>query len=240
MNIFELCGDTADKRDFTLKKASRVPDHIASHQALKKAFTTEWNEDCGLSLMEWMTGALCAWTWCICGARPGCDIDSVKKSEDHTISVDQGWACTEFVGGRNKLHGNKRGSRPWAQYYICLCPGGVHDPAPDGFYATIQNDGNSRFQPNFCTICPLNWLVVKQARMAPEPLRLFAKWTTKRKRFGENHGKVIKIANRWFRAQGADEGGMDYQSNSGRRALAGWLQKTHAPYHEGFEVHADL
>jgi hypothetical protein len=221
-----------------------IPTHIPSVKCLKKAFTTEWRKNCGLSLMEWITCAIGAWVWSICGARPHCDIDSVKKSKDHTISHDQGWACTEFVGGRNKLHGNKRGTRPWAVYYLCMCPGGVHRPVPDSYYCFIRKDGNpdKYHKPNFCTVCPVNWLALKEARMnmRDEPLRVFAKWCPSRHRFGQNHGDVVKYANLWFKVQGAEEGGRPFDSNSGRRGCAGWLQESHAPYHEGFELHGDL
>ena len=78
--------------------------------------------------------------------------------------------------------------------------------------------------------------------MAPDlPLRLFSKWGTKGRHFGSrNHGDITALANAWFAAQGALDDNMPYDSNSGRRALAGWLQETHTPYHEGFEIHSDL
>ena len=233
-------GCTPDRRLFTEKKATRIPTHIPSQKALVEAFTKDWHRDCQLSLMDWITGQLGAWTWTITGSRPNVDVKSLKESVDHTLSRDQGWACTEFVGGRNKLHGNKRGTRPWAQYYVCMCPGGRHKPVPRNYYVLIKNNGSPRMNPRFPTCCPINSLELKRQMMRPKPLRLFAKWTTKRKRFGQNHGNVTAVANSWFDAQQTLEGGKPYDSNSGRRALANWLQRTHTPYNEGFEIHGDL
>lgn len=193
-----------------------------------------------MSFADWLTGLLCAWAWCVCGARPGVDMDSIKQSTSHAVSESQGWACTDFVGGRNKLHGNKRGTRPWKLYFLCICPGGVHNPAPVDFYARFDKNGNPHSRIKFCTVCPVNCLRIKRDRMAPNPLRLFANWTTTRKKFGRNRGKIYEAANEWFEAQGCLEDGKPFDSNSGRRALAGWLSKTHTPYHEGFEIHQDL
>ena len=236
MNI--VC--TLDRRLYTTKKASRVPTHIASKGALRKAFTKNWVRDSGMTLIRWMTALLSAWSWTVAGCRPQCDIKSLKDSEDHTLCPDQGWACTEFVGGRNKLHGNKRGTRPWAQYYICMCPGGVHKPVRATFFRRMRKDGNPYGDPTFPTCCPLNCLEVKRQMSYPKPLRLFSKWTTKKRRFGSNHGDVVGLANEWFAVQGALEDDRPYDSNSGRRALAGWLEATHTPYHEGFEINGDL
>ena len=195
-----------------------------------------------MNLVDWLSAYLAAWSWCVVGDRPTCDMNSVKKSIAHTISHDQGWACTEFVGGRNKLHGNARGTRPWAQYYICLCPEGVHKTLPKDFHQCFGRDGNPTRRVRFPTQCPLNVLQLKANLMSRgNPLQLFAKWSMKKLRYGErHHGKVIDLANSWFAAQGALEDNLPYHSNSGRRALAGWLQETHTPYHEGFEIHGDL
>ena len=240
-HCLNTCG-TVDRKEFTAKLASRVPVHIASSSALKRGFLRDWVKGNGMSLVLWLSGFLAAWSWCICGARPGCDLDSVKKSTDHTLSPDQGWACTEFVGGRNKLHGNLRGTRPWAQYYTCLCPGGVHKHVPAGFHLSLDRNGNPTRPVRFPTQCPINVLALKESLMAPDlPLRLFAKWGTKSGRYcSRNHGDVTMLANAWFAAQGALDDNHPYDSNSGRRALAGWLQVTHTPYHEGFEIHSDL
>ena len=193
---------------------------------------------CGMSFARWMTGLLAAWAWAVSGGRTSCDLTSVKKSEDHTLSPDQGWACTEFVGGRNKLHGNKRGTRSWAMYYCCLCPGGVHKGAPANL--ALDEHGNPVGPLNFPTYCPLNCLAIKKS-LSAGALHVFSKWASAQLRFGKkNHGDVTGLANEWFRAQNALEENRPYDSNSGRRALAGWLQETHTPYHEGFEVHADL
>ena len=192
-----------------------------------------------MTLVKWMSAYLAAWSWTVCGARPNCDLTSVKKSEAHTISHGQGWGCTEFVGGCNKLHGNKRGGRAWAQYYTCLCPGGVHQPIPADFYRRVRANGNPSVPVRWPTCCPVNVLAFKQ-QLSSGTLRIFSRWTNKGQYGGRNHGSITGLANEWFAAQGALEDNTPYDSNSGRRALAGWLQATHTPYHEGFELHGDL
>ena len=245
-NSLGFSTSTADKRDYTEKKATRIPDHIPSADALKRAWTRDWVAGNGMTLSKWFTAALCAWCWTVCGSRPNVDMMSIKKSTDHTISHDQGWACTEFVGGRNKLHGNKRGTRPWAAYYICLCPGGYHQPLPGNLRDVMLPNGNPNGPVRWCTICPINIIDAKRqlSRVANHPspdLQVFSKWNDGQGCYGQrNVGDVTGLANEWFLAQGALEDNRPYCSNSGRRGLAGWMQATHAPYHEGFEIHGDL
>ena len=74
---------------------------------------------------------------------------------------------------------------------------------------------------------------------AHQPFHLFSKWTVTPQNWASNHGDVVAVAKKWFSAQGAS-GERPYDRHSGRKALAGWLQKTNAPYAEGFEVHGDL
>lgn len=222
------------------KLATRLPTHIPSVAALKRAFLRDWVPGCEMSFADWLSGYLSGWSWGIFGCRPNIDIGSLKQSSQTTISHPQSWACTEFEGGRNKLHGQKRGGRPWAQYYICLCPGGVHKQLPAEFGKCLDKAGNPTEPIHFPTYCPLNVLALKD-QLTRGPLRIFAKWTGGSREFGQrNHGSIPDLANRWFAAQGAQEDNTPYSSNAGRRSCARWLQETHTPYHEGFEVHGDL
>ena len=42
---------------------------------------------------------------------------SLKESTDHCDNENQGWAWTEYEGGRNKLAGKKKGKRPWKAWF---------------------------------------------------------------------------------------------------------------------------
>ena len=119
------------------------------------------------------------------------------------------------------------------------CPKGKHQPVPDDWAWTLDKQGNPRTAPPFCTECPLNCLRLKQIRAGANPVHLFSKWTKTQQTWGGNHGDVVAVAKRWLDAQGAS-GEREYDRHSGRKALAGWLQKTNTPYAEGFEIHGDL
>ena len=111
------------KSDFAEPTTSLKPEHVPSPQQLKGAFTKPWRKSCGWSLPKFMSGLLCCWTWAVLGCRPRVDMDSLKRSEEHTLSLEQGWFATSFEGGRNKLCGTKKGSRPWNGYRRTqLCP----------------------------------------------------------------------------------------------------------------------
>ena len=175
------------------------------------------------------------------GCRSGVDIKSLKEATQHTINLKEGWATTAYKNGRNKLAGKKKGTRPWNCYFICLCPNGKHVPVGTDWAWNIAPNGNPRTPPTFPTECPLNCLRVKEIRGSDDGFQLFSKWSKTPQNWSSNHGDVIGLANRWFRAQGAAHpSGSDYDSNSGRKCLANWLQETNTPYHEGFEVHGDL
>ena len=85
----------------------------------------------------------------------------------HTINHDQGWACTGYDGGRNKLPGKKRGTRPWNMYVVCTCEGGIHKPPPEDFEHTFTAEGNVAETP-FCTVCPLNCMELKKRKTKAE------------------------------------------------------------------------
>ena len=188
---------------------------------------------------RWVTGLLAAWCWSVWGSRSGCDIKSLKDADTHLINLEQGWASTAYKNGRNKLSGKKRNTRSWNAFFICTCPKGKHVPVDLNWAWTLTPDGNPRTPPTFCTECPLNCLQLKQIRAGDEVFRLFSKWSKTPQNWSCNHGDVVGLANKWFHAQGAG-GEKDYDSNSGRKALAGWLSELNTPYPEGFEIHGDL
>ena len=228
--------------NFSTKHGCMIPDHIPSVDALKKAFVGEWRPDCGMSFVDWLGGYLAAWAWAIYGCRSRVDIRSLKFSTSHHFSKDQKWASTDFKGGRNKLHEKKAGSRAWAMWLICLCPGGIHKGFPKGFEKHFDKLGNPTKKANFCTCCPLNVIGLKKKLMRRGlKLRIWAKWAFKHRDFGvRNHGDVAELAIDFFTAQEALDDNKRYDPHAGRRACARWLQEVHAPYHEGFELHGDL
>lgn len=235
--------DGLKERNFPTKHGTMIPEHIPSIPAMKKAFNREWHPSCGMPYTLWLTGFLSAWAWAVYGCRSRSDMKSIKTSETHHFSKDQKWACTDFKGGRNKLHEKKAGTRPWSIWYICLCPGGVHRAPPKRFEKCIDpKTGNPTMRPRFCTVCPLNVLEIKRRLMKKGiKFRVFAKYAVKYKSFAvRNHGDIPAMAIDWFAAQDALDDNKRYDSHAGRRACARWLQEVHAPYHEGFELHGDL
>ena len=220
------------------KSKTNVPKVIPTAEKLKVAFTTGWTCDNGMSFSYWLTGLLACWCWSLWGCRSNCDLDSLKKSEVHTISEHEGWASTAYLTGRNKLPGKKKGTRPWNTFFVCMCPNGVHQPVPDGWQWCIQPDGNPSRPPKFCTECPINCLVLKARFAGPRPMHLFSKWTKTAQTWASNHGDVVKCAQDFLRAQGCGIEG-DYDRNAGRRACAACLDATGAIFQVGFEHHGD-
>ena len=142
-------------------------------------FTTKWSRDGGWSLAKFTTALLAAWCWAVCGARSGCDLKSLKWGTVHTLNFAQGWGCTSFDGGRNKLAGRKKGSRPWSAYFACLCPGGKHVNVPKDFEFSLNEKGNPRDgrAPRYHTYCPLAAMELKSRKTVDGEWRLFTKWT---------------------------------------------------------------
>ena len=154
------------------------------------------------------------------------------------INESEGWAFTSYVNGRNKLCGKKKGTRPWNCFFICTCPGGKHNAVSDGWAWTMTPEGNCRTPPTFCTECPINCFKLKLIRAGDNPMHLFSKWTKTPQTWASDHGNPVAIAMLWLTAQGCD-GSRPYDTNAGRKCCAGLLDKTNAPYPEGFELHAD-
>ena len=113
---------------------------------LCQAFTTSWTPACGMPFTLWCTALLACWTWAVWGCRGIVDMASLKTSTDHADNRVQGWAYTSYSGGRNKLCGVKRGTRPWKAYFICMCPNGTHVPVPPDWEYSGQRTDNSESQ----------------------------------------------------------------------------------------------
>jgi len=206
----------------------------------KKAFTTEWNPNCGMMFPEWVSGNLAAWSWAVFGCRSGCDMTSLKESTVHNINLKDGWACTAYKNGRNKLCGKLKGTRPWNCYFVCLCPAGKHQPiSPQWAKDAFHPDGSLKFPPDFCTSCPLNCFQLKLLRAGKRPMYLFGKWTKTPQNYTSwCHGSPVNLAIRWLDAQGCSTD-TPYHTNAGRKSCAGMLDVTETPFPQGFEIHGD-
>ena len=200
---------------------------------LKLAFTTPWSSAHPQSLTTFTTGVLCTYDTHIFGLRPNVDTKKVKDSRSHFINANEGYGWTEMVGGRSKLHGPKRGTRPWRVIRICLCKGD-HISVPDHFNMDLQ--GNPIDDPSWNTVCPLAAMelmrYVQEADFKP-----YAKWFSTSGHYGQNVGDVATYANTWLSCQGIPG---PFDRNSGRKSLARWLEHLHVPYAEHLHIHGDL
>ena len=106
---FKLSGLPGVKRPV---KATRIP--IPDN--LKDAFTRQWTPESELNLPTHMMGVQATYDTHVFGLRPNVDVKKVKDSRDHFINANEGYGWTEMNGGRSKLHGPKRGTRPWKVY----------------------------------------------------------------------------------------------------------------------------
>ena len=97
-----------------------IPKKIPLPTELRKAFTTEYRDDCGWSFMDWNRGLLVSWDWGVLGARSKEDLKRIKKGDAHGIDHSEGWGWTAFHGGRSKLCKPRKGVRPWSAWRVCI------------------------------------------------------------------------------------------------------------------------
>ena len=231
--------DSYSESDFKEKSKTLKPTIIPMVSTMQNVFTKEFSADTGVPYALWVTGLLAAYSWVFFGARANVDMRSLKKSVVHELNLSQGWCSTAMKGGRNKLSGKKKGTRPWNMYAVCLCPAGKHQRIPANWEWSLDEFGNPRnAKIPFCTVCPVNCCDLKSRRKVNNEWKLFSKWTKTTQNWVSNHGDVAKLAIDWFTWQGYD--GPRFDRNAGRHALAKLLTKVTAPYHEGFQQHGDL
>lgn len=215
--------------------ATVVPRRIPTVRDLKVAFTKDWTTDHPLSLMDYSSGLICAYDGFLNGLRSNEDIDRLKKSQEHSHDWTNGWQCTSFAGGRAKLCGAKKGSRPWALWTVCFCKGAQHFSPPAE--VLIGQDGNP-LDPtlvNWTTSCPLSALELLW-RLQEHPQR-YKKWLDSG-RFGKmNHGDPVRKALEWFKTQGVPG---PFDRNSGRKCLARWTRHLQLEYPHIFQIMGDL
>lgn len=249
---FELCGGEPlgnfagvkglPMREETLAaaKGSVIPTHIPTSRELKIGFTKEWSPDSPLCFLAWSSGLVCAHDAFLNGLRSREDVDRLKKSRTHQQDWDNGWLRTDFEGGRSKLCGAKKGTRPWGIWTTCFCKQADHQRPPPDFCLEIGEDGNPRDprKVTWTTGCPLAALeLMWQCQEEP---RRYAKWLGNRYAPVQNIADPVACGIDWLESQGACTSGVRFDHNSGRKCFAHWARECQLEYHDIFQVVGDL
>ena len=212
-------------------RAVRIP----VPENLKEAWTKPWTPVSPWCLANFIVAAFAAWDYFVYGLRPNVDIMKVKTSSIHDINVNERFGATAMDGGRSKLQGNMRGTRPWKVYRVCCCRNGEHIPVPDQF--PLDNNGNPTVPVTWNTVCPLAQMEFLRNQQG-EGWMPYRKWRTTVGTYGsQNHGDVPGLANRWLQSQ-TNQAAFD--ANSGRKSLSRWLERLKIPYHQSHQIHGDL
>ena len=230
---------TLDLKRCGAKKRSTLPTKILAPVQLKNAFTREWNPDGNLSLVEFCQGVLAAWDWAVLGNRPNEDLHKIKISRLHHWDLPNKCWSTSYVGGRSKLHGNKRGTRPWRAWRICLCPDNEHVSPPADM--AIANDGDpvEALPEAICTTCPLFAGELLKSLQPEGELGIYKRWNLEG--FGvNNHANIVDLARNWLVEQNVMSWAAPFCTNSGRKTLGAWCQLVDARYAESVHIHGDL
>ena len=220
-----------------------LPQSIPTTKELKLAFTAEWSPQHPWCLMRFLEGLVQAYDLFVFGLRSREDIDRVKKSFHHRFNWKRGWQSTSFVGGRSKLSGTKKNTRPWKIFRRCHCPGSKHIRVPSDFCKEIDEDGNPGVEVKWNTTCPLAALELiwqLQGTKSTGAHRCYGKWLDSGRYGVSNTGDIAENAIDWMIAQGACTEETCYDTNSGRKSLANWCDKLSIPYPESFHIHGDL
>ena len=210
------------------------PTKIPTPANLKTAFRKQWTPEHALNFMSFLLGLICAWDTHIFGLRPNVDTVKVKVSKDHDVDPNQGYAWTEMVGGRSKLHNQKRGTRPWKVWRVCTCQG-QHEQPP--WPLDLDEDGNPVDPVNWNTCCPVAAMELMH-NFQGHGFQVYKKFLTSQGRYGnQNKGDIATTANEWLYAQGIPG---PFDRNSGRKSLSRWLDHLRVPYPESLHIHGDL
>ena len=214
---------------------------------LRTAFTSEWRgPGTGLSLLQFEQGVLGGWDWPVLGSRPWADLNKIKRSVSHLIDLERKIFVTDFVDGRSKLALEKRGTRPWKAWRICLCPNNEHHSPPEDFGPwSLDEDGNPK-QPlgdQICTTCPVfaGEFLQKLQYGQEGDFRIYKKPTNDSRfnRNGNNHHSVISLAHRFFAYQGITPHNKPFHPESGRKACGLWNGELRIPYFMNLHLTGD-
>ena len=210
------------------------PKRIPTPLNLKKAFKKKWTRRHTLSLPEFLLGLLACWDSAVFGLRPNVDTDKVKKSEIHEVNANEGYGWTQMLGGRSKLHGQKRGTRPWKVFRVCTCKE-EHLSPPEPL--ELSPEGNPEQDPAWNTCCPvaaMEFLKICQG----DKFKIYRKWNPRKGTYSNlNRGDIATCSLEWLYAQ---EIPGPFDRNSGRKSLSRWLEKLNVPYSEQLHIHGDL
>ena len=235
----------AQWRSFALKELPPVrrrvmPVRIPVPLNLKMAFKSPWYPGHALSLAKFVPAVLCSHDTHVTGLRPNVDVAKVKNSTIHVINTNELYGYTEMVGGRSKLHGPNRGTRPWRVYRVCFCEK-EHFGPPDHTWLDKQgNPVDQRGNPvavMWNTVCPLACMEFMRNQQGSD-WKPYAKYAPSTGLFKQNVGNVPVFANSWLVSQGVTGGPFD--RNCGRKCLSRWLQLLLIEYHEHMHIHGDL
>lgn len=221
-----------------------LPLNIPTPTQLKKAFLKEWTPDNSWHFVPWCVGLIASWDAFVCGCRSDTDHDRIKKSRIHSKNWAQGWQCTSYEGGRAKLTGMKKGSRPWWAWRVCMCPGNKHVRPPQNYNTELDENGDPKSKKvAWCTTCPLACTeLLWTLQYGTKEKRMYPKWLPPTKklrgRFGDsNINEVSKHAAKWM-DEAQQVGKFDHFS--GRKCLARWVSHLKIPYAESVHIHGDL
>ena len=185
------------------------------------------------------TGLIACYDLFVFGLRSTEDVKRVKFSSRHQWDWDAGWQCTDFRGGRCKLAGVKKGTRPWKIWRTCHCPG--NHVRPPAMFA-VGRDGNPTSNLGWCSTCPVAVLEFLFAMQWQSQKRVYPKWLLKSGRLGDsNVNDVAAHAIQWMHYQFENEiANRPFDRNSGRKSLARWCSYLNIPYEESLQIHGDL
>ena len=223
-------------------KGSVIPTKIPSVTEIETGFTREWSPECGQGIPEWSLGLVCAHDAFPCGLRSQEDVDRIKKSREHRFDWKNGWHATAFQGGRAKLCGAKKGTRPWWLYTSCFCKGEEHVRPPALCENAMLDDQGYPFEPDtvtWTTTCPLACLEILGMYQKGEGFRRYPKWNGKRFLPSHNVADPVKFGIDWLVLQGACEGER-FDHNAGRKCFARLSRACHLEYADVFQVVGDL
>ena len=221
----------------------REPMRIPTPKDLKTAILRGWKRK-AMPLMKWLIFYMCFWDTFVCGARPKVDTTKIKNSRDHNVNYAKGYQSTGFKGGRSKLAGLKKGTRPWRVYRICFCKGKKHRRPHKRMYARFDDEGNPLYGEeglSFDPICPLACQEAIWQCQDEDEKRNYPNFLEKTKyrpaRLGAlNIGDIAAAAIEWMKVQGIGE----FDHNAGRKCLARWCKDLNVPWELSVHIHGDL
>ena len=219
---------------FTVK-----PKNIPTVEELT-VFGQNWSPECGISLVEYSSGLICAHDAFLFGLRSNEDVDRLKRSRDHVSNWEQGWSSTSFKGGRAKLCGAKSGTRPWKIFSVCFCNNKKHKGPPADFCYQIQKDGNpiDAEDVDWDSCCPLSCLqLLWSLQKAP---RRYGKWLPSGRFGSSNIHDPVAYGIDWLIKMGAVSAENRPDHNSGRKCYARWSRKLALEYEPIFQMIGDL